>query len=728
MHSQTSILKKGVKRVCNHHCSIEWGNIPSNPASKFTEESYDKIASNSAYMSNIKAHSNAKRGLLVSADGLMIGENGTIFNLQHYTFLENDSNNKKTVHPALWKHAKLNMNVGLYRVNNIEQNEQDDTSAKYSTGKFMASAGDVFQVRGYDLANMTLVRGRTGWIIMDVLTCNETAKAAFDFIKSHLKLYCGNHDIKCVFYSHSHVDHYGGIAGIIKEEDVVREHEIGKSIGKKATEIIAPEGFMHFAVSENIFAGNAMNSRAAYMYGAFLRRDPQGQVDNGLGKATAIGTNSLIAPSKEIGFKDLESGKRYVNCVIDGIVFQCQITPGTEAPAEMNIYMPDYKVLFIAENCTGTLHNLYTLRGAEVRDSMAWADYLDETITTFPNVETICSSHNWPHFGNKNCLQYLGLQRDVYRYMTNATLNLINKGYTIDEVGRMLESNIPDNIHNEWCNHGFYGTFNHNAKAIYQKYLGWYDSNPSNLNKMMPEDTATRYVQCMDGAENVVDMAKRAYDSGEYAWVAELLNRVIFARLATEEEIHRNEAKLLCADALEQLGYQSESGPWRNEYLTAAGVLRKNIIIPEGAKFTINETTLNAMDMGMVMQYLAIMLNGMAAQVYVLNANVEFIDTGEIGRMWIGNGVLNFRKMSGQDFRKLPAADLSVSGSKLGFFQAFTEMNETAFCNLSICGIGAISNYAAKYKLKGLWLYLEQFTRNFPIVTPKIKPTALILT
>lgn len=710
-------------------CNCNGGNVGFNnatkPATKSTEIHYGNVAKNKAYMSHEVATPNAKKGLLVDASNFKIDG---VFDLTSYKFLQKPSGNEgQTVHPALWEHAKLNMNVGLYRVNKIEENESTDTSARKNNTKFKASIGDVFQVRGYDLANMTLVRGETGWIIMDVLTCNETAKAAFDFIKNKLDVNGGSHTIKGVFYSHSHVDHYGGIGGIINEENVVRKYgNDGKPVDSKTTQIIAPEGFMHYAVSENIFAGNAMNSRAAYMYGALLNPPgAQSQVDNGLGKATAIGTNSLIAPSKEIGFSDYKDGNRFVECMIDGITFQCQITPGTEAPAEMNVYMPKYGVMFIAENCTGTLHNLYTLRGAEVRDSMAWADYIDETIAVFPDIDIICSSHNWPHFKKEDVMRYLGLQRDVYRYMTNATLNLINKGYTIDEVGRMLEANVPDNIRNEWCNHGFYGTFNHNAKAIYQKYLGWYDSNPSNLNKMMPEDTATRYVQCMGGAKAVVEMAETAFNAGEYAWVAELLNRVVFARLTAEEEKHRANAKLLCADALEQLGYQSESGPWRNEYLTAAKVLR-NTTPPQIAQvdnsFTINPTTVNAMDMGMIMQFLAITLNGSAAAAQNFGINVDVIFTApttntvvEEGRLWIANGVLNFRKKGEREYSNLPIIEGSVTGDKLNFYKAFAEMDEDAFGKLLFSG-------SAKEKMKTLLPYLERFEKNFPIVTPRTSP------
>ena len=361
--------------MCNYHGTSVPGEAKGNNATESTKRHYERIAQNADYMSYAKAAPNAEKGLLESAEGLEIGEKGANFSLAKYKFLKKDNNaENKTVHPALWEHAKLNMNVGLYRVNRIEQNEKDGKPTKNANGKYPVRLGDVFQVRGYDLANMTLVRGDKGWIILDVLTCDETAEAAFEFVKRHLDCNTKEHTITGVFYSHSHVDHYGGIAGIVDKDDVLRKDKDGNPINDGTVEIIAPEGFMHYAVSENIYAGNAMNSRAVFMYGAFLERGSKGQVDNGLGKATAVGTNSLIAPTEEIGFQHLAAGKRYVIREIDGIEFHCQITPGTEAPAEMNVYMPDTETMFIAENCTGTLHNLYTLRGAEVRDSMAWAD------------------------------------------------------------------------------------------------------------------------------------------------------------------------------------------------------------------------------------------------------------------------------------------------------------------------------------------------------------------
>jgi len=687
-----------------YNCSSKSTSLDNTKdATAFTIARYDKIKNDTGYMSYTKAEPNAKRGLLVCAKDFEVINKDTgisIFSLKPYLFLTNDNNNKYTVHPALWEHAKLNMNVGLYRVNSIEVNESADINAINNGGKFKANTGDVFQVRGYDLANMTLVRGNTGWIIMDILTCEETAGAAFEFVKNNI--YCSDHtchDIKGVFYSHSHIDHYGGIAGIVKEDDVKQGN----------IEIIAPEGFMHHAVSENIYAGNAMNSRAVFMYGAHLKRSPQGQVDNGLGKAAAIGTTSLIAPSEEIGFSDLEKGKRYVSREIDGITFCCQITPGTEAPAEMNVYMPDHKVLFIAENCCGTLHNLYTLRGAEVRDSMAWADYLQETINIFGDLEVVCSSHNWPHFGNEDCHRYLELQMGVYRYMTNATLNLINKGYTIDEVGRMLEEKVPDIIRNEWCNHGFYGTFNHNAKAIYQKYLGWYDGNPANLNKILPEESSKKYIKCMGGATNVIKFAQKAYNNGEYSWAAELLNKVIFAESNSPDKQTNaalKSAKLLCADALEQLGYQSESGPWRNEYLTAAAILRSNLQLDMNIKYQISDTAVSAMSLEMIMQFLGIMFNGYAAQKLMLDIPLCLENNKDIykGQLIVRHGVLNF-------IRSDVNHSNSVKGTKLNFFRAFANKSCKHFNALTF------PDGKTKEELLGLRCYLEQFTLNFPIVT-----------
>lgn len=454
-------------------CNICDSNNSAKGASAFTTNYFNNVVevdlkNAKSSLDNQKKY--AKKGLLVESVLCLKDASGkTIFDAASYQKFSGEGKQRPdTIHPLLWEHANLNMNVGLYRVNNFDN-------------MFTVAAGDVFQVRGYDIANMTLLRGVTGWIIMDVLTTSETAAAAMEFVEAQL----GKLDVVAVIYSHSHVDHYGGVGGVLQ--------------GASNVEIIAPENFLDSAVSENVYAGNAMNSRAVFMYGSMLEHSAKGQIDAGLGKATAVGTRTLMPPTVEIKYNDADRARGYCEMIIDGLSMQFQLTPGTEAPAEMNVYVPSENVLFIAENCCGTLHNLYTLRGAEVRDPIAWADYLDETIKVFHDVQTICSSHNWPQFSerdNSACIDYLKKQRDVYRYLGNTALNLINKGYTID--------------------------------------------------------AATQYVAAMGGGGVVLAKANAAYKSGNYAWAAELLNRLIFARVRECDANIKNQAKLLNADVLEQ--------------------------------------------------------------------------------------------------------------------------------------------------------------------------------
>ena len=490
------------------------------------------------------------------------------FRIDQYDFLNRNSLQPSTVHPALWEQARLNMNYGLYLVNRADEVTQELAD---NTPYDDIRTGDVFQIRGFDLANMTLVYDGSGWIVLDVLTTTETASAAWENV---VKVYLKDAPLNTVVYSHSHVDHYGGIGGLPVTE---------------ATVILAPEGFTRYAVSENIYAGTAMSRRAAYQYGTSLTPGEEGQVDCGLGKIVAKGINTILAPTCEIGFADYDEGCNYHTANSVDVIMQLQFTPGTEAPAEMNVYLPAQQVLFIAENCAGTLHNALTPRGAQVRDLLAWAGFLDQTLVTFPEMTTLCSAHNWPRQGNDECIRFIEIQRDMYRYINNATLHLVNLGYTIDEVGRMVsgeDSNLTDDDGNvipdpatslaipgvfadEWCCHGFYGTFNHNAKAVYQRYIGWYDGNPSHLNRHTPAGRANRYVKAF-GAVTVNTAAQNASDNEDYAWAAELYDYLLYADPVLLKETDMDTVRKEYADTLRQLGYQSEAASWRNMYLTAA--------------------------------------------------------------------------------------------------------------------------------------------------------------
>lgn len=446
----------------------------------------------------------------------------TVWDLSKYSFLL-QKQIPDTVHPKLWEQGKLNLHSGLFKVTE-----------------------NIYQVRSFDLANMSVVRGKNGWIVIDCLTSQETAAAAIQLLKE----YFGSFPISAVIFTHSHVDHYGGVLGVLQS---------GKQVN-----VYAPKGFMKSVIEENVTAGVAMSRRSVFMYGESLSKDSKGQIDDGIGKTVSTGTVTLISDIQEISN---DSSQPYVEKVIDGVKIQFQLTPGTEAPAEMNFYFPAERSLCIAENCTATIHNIYSLRGAEVRDPVAWATYLQQAIDLFGHrLTSVFGVHNWPRFGRKNCIDYMEKQRDVYQYINDQTLRLINQGYTLEEVGRIVE--LPQSLKDEWYNSPFYGTVNHNAKAVYQKYMGWYNGNPVDLNKLLPEESAKKYVEYMGGEDTILKKAKKSYRDGDYQWVAEVTKHVIFSNPNNEE------AKLLCADALEQLGYIAESGPWRNEYLTGAQELR----------------------------------------------------------------------------------------------------------------------------------------------------------
>ena len=408
----------------------------------------------------------AKRGFMGAPETLTIkNAAGTVvWDLESYKkFIALDKAAPDSVNPSLWRNAQLNMQYGLFKVTDR-----------------------IYQVRGFDLSNITFVQGDTGWIVFDPLISTETAKAAYDFVTSKL----GKRPVLAVVYSHSHVDHYGGVRGIVDEADV--------TAGK--VKIIAPEHFTEHAVSENVIAGNVMGRRAIYMYGALLPRDERGGVNGGLGQTTSTGTVTLIVPSDEVK-------KTGTEITVDGVKMVFQMTPGTEAPAEMNTYFPQFKAMWMAENSTNTMHNILTLRGAQVRDALKWASYLNETIDLYgPEVEVKFQSHHWPKWGNQVVIDYWKKQRDMYKYMHDQTVNLMNKGYIGSEIAEMIQ--LPPELENYWPNRGYYGSLRHNARAIYQRYMGWYDGNPSDLNDLPPEPAAKKYVEYMGGEDAVLKRAQ----------------------------------------------------------------------------------------------------------------------------------------------------------------------------------------------------------------------------
>lgn len=541
-----------------------------------------------------------------------------VWDLKRYAFLLKDKM-PDTVNPKLWEQGKLNLNCGVFKV----------------TDK-------IYQVRGFDLANMSLVRGDTGWIVIGCLTSKETAAAALKLVNEHF----GEIPVSAVIITHSHVDHYGGVLGVLDSNT------------EKDIKVYVPSGFMDAVIEENVNAGVAMSRRGLYMYGEILPRDKKGQIDSGIGKYASLGLMTLTSNVKEIS---LTGNQEYVEKVIDGVTMQFQLTPGTEAPTEMNIYIPNEKSLCIAENCTATLHNIYTLRGAEVRDPVAWAKYIQQAMDLFGDTLTsVFEVHNWPRHGNKYCLEYLSKQRDLYQYMNDQTLRLINKGYTLDDVGRMVK--FPESLSEEWYNSPFYGTVNHNVKAIYQKYIGWYNGNPVDLNKLLPEESAKKYVEYMGGEDNVLEKAKKSFEKGEYQWVAEVTKQVIYANPDNRD------AKLLCADALEQLGYIAESGPWRNEYLMGAWELRFGNTPMPGS--TITDDVLDAIPLEKVLYLFSIRIDGLKAGEFDYKINFIIPDRKEVALAEIKRGIFRYL-----DNKLSDDAAVTVTMSKETLYELATTNN-----------------------------------------------------
>ncbi|MGB5194998.1 MAG: alkyl sulfatase dimerization domain-containing protein [Polyangiales bacterium] len=464
----------------------------------------------------------ARRGLVASDPDLRVmGSAGTpIWDMPAYGFVDGDA--PASVNPSLWRQAKLNNIHGLFKVTE-----------------------GIHQLRGHDLANMTLIDGDTGWIVVDPLTSEETARAALAFARQHL----GDKAVSAIIFTHSHVDHFGGVLGIVSAEEVAQ----------RSIPIIAPVGFLDEATSENIIAGITMGRRSLYMYGPRLPRGERGHVGSGLGKGPAFGTVGILPPTTIIS----ETPTRMT---VDGVKLVFQNAPGSEAPAEHTFYLPDRKAFCGAEVVSHNMHNLYTLRGAKVRDALKWAGYIDEIIELFGEAEVYFGSHHWPIWGNARIIDFLEKQRDMYKYIHDQTLRLALLGYTPREIAETIE--LPEALQRSFPNRGYYGTVRHNAKAVYQRYFGWYDGNPANLNPLPPAEAGAKYVELAGGAANLLENAQSAYDAGEYRWAAEVLNHLVFANPKDED------AKSLLAKVYDQLGYQAESGPWRDSYLTAAFELR----------------------------------------------------------------------------------------------------------------------------------------------------------
>ncbi|MEB1079113.1 alkyl sulfatase dimerization domain-containing protein [Citrobacter portucalensis] len=534
---------------------------------------------------------NAHKGFIAPLPSELIkGKQGNVvWDPQQYAFIKEGEKAPDTVNPSLWRQSQL-INIG---------------------GLFQVTDG-VYQIRNLDLSNMTIMEGKEGITVIDPLVSAETAKVGMDLYYKNR----GKRPVVAVIYTHSHVDHYGGVRGVIDDADV----KSGK------VKVYASAGFMKEAVSENIMAGNAMSRRASYMYGNLLKPDAKGQVGAGLGTTTSAGTVTLIEPTNYI----THTGQKEV---IDGLTYDFMMAPGSEAPSEMLWYVEEKGMIEAAEDVTHTLHNTYSLRGAKIRDPLAWSKYINDVIGRWGGkANIIIAQHHWPTWGNENVVKLMKSQRDMYRYINDQTLRMANQGLTRDEIAANFK--LPSGLEKSWASRGYYGSVSHDVKATYVFYLGWFNGNPATLNELPPVDAAKKYVDYMGGADAIMQKAKTDYAQGNYRWVAQVTNNIVFADPSNKE------ARNLEADALEQMGYQAESGPWRNFYLTGAQELR-NGVVKGATPNTASPDTVKAMSPEMFFDYLAVHINGEKAA----NAQAVFnVDLGADGgkyKLELENGVLN---------------------------------------------------------------------------------------
>ena len=560
------------------------------PATPITARANEQVLEELPF-SDKQDFADSRRGLIASDPALRVrnrkGE--IIWDQPAYGFIKGEA--PVSVNPSLWRQAKLNNIHGLFKVTE-----------------------GIYQLRGFCLANLTLIDGKSGWIVVDPLMTRETAARAMAFARKHLK----DRPVSAVILTHSHIDHFGGVAALFKEDILQKPH----------IPVIAPKGFMEEATSENVIAGIAMARRAGYMYGKNLSPGVRGHVDNGLGKNTPFGTFGLIKPNHLVDRTPQEM-------MVDGVRFIFQYAPESEAPAELAFYLPDKKAFCGAELASHTLHNLYTLRGAKVRNALKWSGYIDQAIRLFPDAEIYFGGHLWPIWGNARVMDFLKRQRDLYKYIHDQTIRLANAGYTPREIAEQIQ--LPESLNRSFSERGYYGTLSHNSKAVYQAYFGWYDGNPAHLNPLPPKESAVRYVQFMGGAESVMEKARASFTKGEYRWVAEVLNHLVFAEPENEK------ARALLAETYDQLGYQSESGPWRNVYLTAAHELRHGSP-QEGLDLESAMGILRLTPLPRFFDSMAVRLNGPDAAGRKMTINVIFTDRDESHVLTLENGVLHHHR------------------------------------------------------------------------------------
>ena len=629
------------------------------PARPATVEAQQRVRDYLPFDTDQRSFENARRGFIATLDKLTITRernSSVVYDLSQFDFLAAEA--PDTVNPSLWRQAQLNwQHTGLFEV-----------------------CDGIYQVRSFDLANMTLIRSATGWIVIDPLTASETSAAALALANEHL----GERPVVAVIITHSHIDHFGGILGVCSPEDVA----------SGAVSVVAPPEFTREALAENVLAGNAMGRRATYMYGNLLKPSPTGFVSCGLGASLALGSTGFIAPSDTI------SATGETRC-IDGIDIDFQLTMGTEAPAEMVFYFPQFKALCMSEITSHHLHNVYTPRGAQVRDALAWAAQIDESIDRYGSqLDIQFASHHWPIWGRDEAVDYLEKQRDLYKFIHDQTLRHANHGYTKEEIAERLR--LPDSLGKEFFNRDYYGTVNHNCRAVYVRYLGEFSGNPTSLNPLPPSAAAKGYVEFMGGPDAVVSKAKISFENNEFQWVCEVLQHVV------NLDPGHVEARALLADALEQLGYQAESGPWRNFYLCGAQELRDGL--PQGSAVGISSGMARGIPLEDMYKALAVRLNSEACEGVELTLNLHFTDLQETHVLQVKRSVLH-----GWPDRSADDADASLTLTSLRFKELMLGATDASTL-LDASELSIEGDAAALASLPGLF---DQFVRRFPIMTPR---------
>ena len=601
----------------------------------------------------------ASRGFLGTLDHARItsAQGRVVWSLEAYGFLS-DEKAPATVNPSLWRQSRLNMSHGLFEV-----------------------MPGVYQVRGLDIANMTLIEGDTGVIVVDTLTSIEGARAAMELYFGHR----GRRPVIAVIFTHTHTDHWGGARGVIDDE----------ALAKGSIPIIAPNLFMEHAVSENIIAGPAMIRRAHYQFGPFLTKGPRGQVDCGLGKSMAAGSVALLRPSDLI----MATGDRRS---IDGLEFEFQMAPNSEAPAEMHFYVPRYRLLNLAENCTHNFHNLLPFRGADVRDALAWSKYLGEALQMWGGkADAMCGQHHWPVWGQERIDTMIRQQRDLYKFAHDQTIRLMNHGLTATEIAEAIR--LPTSLESAWHTRGYYGHIRHNVKAIYQKYLGWYDANPVNLDPLPPVEAGKKYVEYMGGAEAILARARTDFAKGEFRFVAQAVSHLVFADPANQA------ARALLADTFEQLGYAAESATWRNAYLFGTQELRQGM--PKApARPPMPRETLAALRTSQLWDVLGVRLNGPKAEGKHIVLNWAFTDTSERFILNLENCALTY------------VAGAQSAAADAGFTLARGTLDEVIAKQTTFpeaVAAGKIECTGNPMRLGELMALMDEFPRMFEIVEPK---------